>query len=182
MLASRGWASEGSPPATAKYVMIAAPHTSNWDFVYLVALGWLHGLDFSVMMKHSLFRGPLAWLLPKLGAIPIRRDRRANMVEQMADAYAERDELILIVPAEATRSPAEYWKSGFYQIARAADVPVVLGFLDFERRRGGFGPELRLTGDVKVDMDEIRKFYTDIKGKHPQNFGQIRLKEENEPL
>ncbi len=114
----------------------------------------------------------------RLGGIPIVRHRRENMVHQMASALRETESLALTVPAEGTRGYVPHWRSGFYHIARSADVPIVMGFLDYARRRGGFGPALYTSGDIRNDMDEIRKFYADKVGKYPDQFGEVRLKEE----
>jgi 1-acyl-sn-glycerol-3-phosphate acyltransferase len=177
-LRSSGWEAEGDRPAAKKYVLIAAPHTSNWDLFYVLALAWLLRVKISWMGKHTLFRGPMGTVMRALGGIPVRRSRSGNMVEQMADSFAGAGSLVLIVPAEGTRSYVPHWKSGFYHIARRAQVPIVLGYLDYARKRGGFGPELIPTGNVREDMDEIRAFYADVTGKYPEKFGEIRLKEE----
>ena len=173
-----GWAPEGTRPAARRYVLIAAPHTSNWDLAYLLALATVLDVKVSWMGKRELFQGPLGWVMRRVGGIPVRRDRRTNMVQQMAEVIEGSESIGLVVPAEGTRGYSPHWKSGFYQIARTANVPIVMGFLDFARRRGGFGPELIPTGDLSQDMDEIRGFYADKIGKFPENFGPVRLKEE----
>ena len=173
-----GWEAEGEKPSAKKYVLIAAPHTSNWDLFYVLALAWMLGVKISWMGKHTLFRGPMGSVMRALGGVPVRRERSGNLVDQMADAFAGAGSLVLTVPAEGTRGYVPYWKSGFYHIARKAQVPIVLGYLDYARNRGGFGPELIPTGNVREDMDEIRAFYADVAGKHPESFGEIRLKEE----
>lgn len=173
-----GWEAEGEKPAASRYVLIAAPHTTNWDLVYLVALAQVVGVEIQWMGKQSLFRGPMGSVMRRLGGIPIRRDRSRNRVAQMVEAFASASSLVLTVPAEGTRSYVPYWKSGFYRIALAAKVPIVLGYLDYGRKRGGFGPELIPTGNVREDMDEVRAFYRGIQGKYPRKFGEIRLKEE----
>jgi len=175
-----GWETEGERPSAAKYVLIAAPHTSNWDLAYLLALAARYGVRPYWMGKHTLFRGPMGPVMRALGGIPVRRHLRENVVQQMARAFTERDELCLTVPPEATRGAAPYWKSGFYHIARTARVPIHLGYLDYARRRGGFGPELVPSGDLVADMDVIRAFYADKVGRHPECFGEIRLREESE--
>ncbi len=173
-----GWEVEGERPLERRFVLIAAPHTSNWDLAYLLALAAVSDVKVSWMGKDALFRPPLGWLMRRLGGIPIVRHQSRNMVSQMADAFAEAESLALVVPAEGTRSYVAHWKSGFYHIARTAKVPIVMGYLDYARRRGGFGPALQPTGDVRQDMDEIRDFYTDKIGRYPEQFGEIRLKEE----
>jgi len=177
-LRANGWEAEGAIPAASKYVLIAAPHTTNWDLFYFLSLAQVMGVRVSWMGKQSLFRGPMGTVMRAMGGLPVRRDRRSNLVDQMAAAFDAADSLVLTVPAEGTRSYVAHWKSGFYQIALAARVPIVLGYLDYERKRGGLGPELIPTGDVREDMNEIRAFYGSICGKYPDKFGAIRLKEE----
>ena len=177
-LALTGWEAEGFRPLEPRYVLIAAPHTSNWDLAYLLAIADVFDVKISWMGKHALFRPPLGWFMRRLGGIPVARHRRGNLVSAMARAFDDRESLALVVPAEGTRDYVPYWKSGFYHIARQAGVPIVLGYLDYERRRGGFGPALVPTGDVRRDMDEIRDFYSDKVGRHRDRFGEVRLKEE----
>jgi 1-acyl-sn-glycerol-3-phosphate acyltransferase len=179
-LRATGWEPEGERPGAPRFVLIAAPHTSNWDLAYLLALAETYDLHVSWMGKHQIFRWPFGGLFRSLGGIPIRRHERADRVGAMAREFAERDEFALVVPAEATRSWAPHWKSGFYHIARRANVPIVMGFLDYARRRGGFGPVFFPTGDVGKDMDVIRAFYADKTGKFPDQFGPVRLREEED--
>jgi 1-acyl-sn-glycerol-3-phosphate acyltransferase len=173
-----GWEAEGGKPSERRFVLIAAPHTSNWDLAYMLAFAVIFDVKIRWMGKHVLFRPPHGWLMRRLGGIPIVRHRRGDIVSQMARAFGESDSLALVVPAEGTRAYVAHWKSGFYHIARTAKVPVVLGYLDYARRRGGFGPALHTTGDIRSDMDEIRGFYADKAGKYPDQFGDVRLKEE----
>lgn len=177
-LSATGWQPEGERPAPARYVLIAAPHTTNWDFPYLLAFAEHFGLTISWLGKASLFRGPLGPLMRALGGIPIERSRSENRVAEMAQAFSDRAALGLVVPAEATRGRAEYWKSGFYYIAMAAEVPVVMSYLDYTRKRGGFGPAFMPSGDIARDMDAVRAFYADKQGKYPEAFGPVRLREE----
>ena len=173
-----GWRAEGARPLSRKFVLIAAPHTSNWDLPYLLALAALYDVKISWMGKHTLFRGLPGAVLRRLGGVPVDRRHRGDLVRAMSALFEERDRLVLVVPAEGTRSYVPHWRSGFYHIARSAQVPLVLGYLDYQRKRGGFGPELVLTGDVSQDMDEIRSFYSDKVGRYPEKFGAVRLKEE----
>ena len=173
-----GWQPEGDAPSEARFVLIAAPHTSNWDLAFLLALATIYGIRISWMGKHTLFRGPMGTMMRAVGGIPVVRHERLNMVDLMAAEFGERERFALVVPAEATRARAEYWKSGFYHIANQARVPIVMGYLDYPSRRGGFGPGLLPSGDVKRDMDQVRAFYADKTGRHPDLFGPIRLREE----
>ncbi len=177
-----GWSLETGVPDGRRYVLIAAPHTSNWDFIWLLALAWSVDVDLRWMGKASLFIWPLGPLFRALGGIAIQRDRRTNMVDGTVAAFAQGGDLVVTVPPEATRSHSHYWRSGFYHIARLAKVPLVLGYLDYARRRGGLGPRLDPTGDVVADMNIIRAFYADKQGRYPALFGVPRLREEDELL
>ena len=173
-----GWRGEGGRPVEEKYVLIAAPHTSNWDLPYLLAFAAIYDVKISFMAKHQLFRGPMGWAMRALGGVPVRRDKRTNMVDAMAEVLDEHESLALVIPAEGTRSYTPHWKSGFYYIAKRAGVPIVMSYLDYSRKVGGFGPALLPGDDLRADMDEIRAFYADKKGKFPELFGEVRLKEE----
>ncbi len=177
-LGMTGWKPEGERPRDRRFVLIAAPHTSNWDLAYLLALSEVFDVRVSWMGKDAIFRPPFGWLMRWLGGIPVVRHKRENLVAQAAERFAASQDLALVVPAEGTRGAVEHWKSGFYHIARSADVPIVLGYLDYARRRGGFGPSLRASADIGRDMDQIRAFYSDKTGKYPHQFAEPRLREE----
>ena len=130
------------------------------------------------MAKHTLFYPPMGWVMRALGGMPIVRHKNQNIVSIMVEAFRDAPEMVLVVPTEGTRAFAEHWKSGFYHIARQAQVPIVPSFLDFGHKRGGFGPPLTLSGDVIRDMQYFRDFYAGMSGKFPDKFGPIRLKEE----
>ena len=112
----------------------------------------------------------------------VERKRAGNLVAELAELFSSRRELCLVVPVEGTRGYVGYWKSGFYHIARAANVPIVMSYLDYPRTQGGFGPACEPTGDVRADMDRIREFYTGKEGKTPRFTGRIRLREEDQEL
>jgi 1-acyl-sn-glycerol-3-phosphate acyltransferase len=166
-------------PQATRFVLIAAPHTSNWDLAFLLALAAGFDLRVCWMGKHALFRPPFGWLMRLAGGIPVVRHRRGDMVAQAARSFANAEKLVLVVPAEGTRERVSHWKSGFYHIARTANVPIVLGYLDYRRRRGGFGPSIQATGNIRADMDRIRAFYADKVGRYPDKFGEVRLAEED---
>ena len=172
-----GWEEEGEPPQPP-YVLIAAPHTTNWDLPHMIALSFVFDVPIRWAGKHSLFKAPFGPFMRALGGIAIRRDRNENRVQQLANLFNEYENLVLTVPTEGTRSRVEHWKSGFYYIAKAAEVPIVCGFLDYEKRRGGFGFTLVPTDSVKADMDRLREFYEDKVGKFPEKYGPVRLREE----
>jgi 1-acyl-sn-glycerol-3-phosphate acyltransferase len=179
-LRSRGWRVEGTLPPGSKAVAIAAPHTSNWDLPYMLAVSYVLGVKPSWLGKRELFRGPLGWLLRRLGGLPVDRDRRSNLVEQVVDHFAAVDQLFLVIPPSGTRSRATHWKSGFYHIAHGAGVPVICAFLDYQRKVGGIGLTARLSGDVERDMNAIRAFYDDKTGRYPDNATPCRLREEDD--
>ena len=178
VLKATGWTFDGTSPVARSYVLIAAPHSTNWDLFFMLLLAWSAGIELSWMGKHTLFRGPLGPLSRRLGGLPVRRNGRENVVSQMVKEFSESSDLVLTSAPEGTRSYAPYWKSGFYQIALAAKVPVVLGYLDYRARQGGFGPELVPTGVPEEDMKVIRQFYADKVARFPECSGEIRLKEE----
>jgi 1-acyl-sn-glycerol-3-phosphate acyltransferase len=173
-----GWKVEGMRPEFDRYVLIAAPHTTNWDFPLMLAFAAAFDINVTWMAKHNLFRPPMGWAMRALGGMPIVRHQNTNVVASMLDAFKTQSHLVLVVPTEGTREKAEYWKSGFYHIARQARVPIVPSFLDWGNKRGGFGPALQTTDNVKKDMQYFRDFYSGMKGKFPENFGPIRLKDE----
>lgn len=179
-LKASGWSVAGPPPLSKRYVLLAAPHTSNWDLPVMLSITMVYDLPVHWMGKHTLFAPPFGGLMRKLGGLPIERHKHQGVVETVAEWYKNADELVIAIPPEATRSRAPYWRSGFYRIAQAASVPIALGFLDYGRKVGGIGPLITPTGDVRADMDKIRAFYAPMRGKLPDNFDVPRLREEDE--
>lgn len=180
VFAVAGWRLVGERELPARFVFIAAPHTSNWDFVLMMATAFSLGVRIRWLGKHTLFGGPLGWLLSALGGIPVDRRTPGRMVETLVARFASESELLLAIPPEGTRHRVERWKSGFYHVACAAGVPIGLAFLDYSTRRAGLGMFMRPTGDVVADMDRIRAFYRDIRGLHPECQCEPRLREEDE--
>lgn len=170
-----GWQLVGEPPDMSKYVLIAAPHTSNWDFLVMLALDFAFKVECVWLGKDSLFRGPLGPFYRRMGGIPIDRSSRSSVVEQAVRAFQRSEKMVMAIPPEGTRRRAEHWKTGFYYIALGANVPLVFGFIDYKRKAAGFGPVLMPSGDIEADMAIIRGFYKDIKGKSPENFGDITV-------
>ena len=161
-----GWRIEGRLPNIPKFVLIAAPHTSNWDFPITLFVAFAVKAKIYWMGKDTLFRFPYGRLFKWLGGIPVDRSRSNNIVEQMIRTFSDNDRLIVTIPPSGTRKKVMKWKTGFYYIARGASVPVVLAFLDYRRKAGGFGPLFIPTGDIESDMKEIRAFYSGIHGKN----------------
>jgi 1-acyl-sn-glycerol-3-phosphate acyltransferase len=175
-----GWQILGEFPDLPKYVLVGAPHTSNWDFPLIMLWMFASGVRFNWIGKDTLFSGPLGPLYYKLGGIPVRRDRHYNFVDQIVDVFNSSERLIIAIAPEGTRGKTTYWKSGFYYMATGAGVPVVLGFIDFSRKQVGIGPTFEPSGDIHADFGELREFYAEKKGLYPQKQGTIRLHPENE--
>ena len=178
-----GWDTEGDLPTDEpKAILIAAPHTSNWDLPFMLGCAWVYRLDLSWIGKHTLFEGLGGKFLSWLGGIPVDRRSRNGVVGQIVDKFEERDQLILAVAPMGTRSKTEFWKSGFYHMAYNANVPVICSFLDFKRKRCGVGPVFRLTGDMQADMNRIRDFYDGITALKPEMQTPVRLRDEEGPV
>ncbi|MFI5302155.1 MAG: 1-acyl-sn-glycerol-3-phosphate acyltransferase [Polyangiales bacterium] len=179
------WSVAGSAPKVDRAVIIAAPHTSNWDLPFMLAIAWALDIDIRWIGKHTLFKPPFGPLMKLLGGLPVDRRARHNAVDAAAaliKEYEARDErLLLVVPPEGTRGRAGRWKTGFYWIAKEAHVPVVLGFLDYAHKRGGLGEVFDLSGDIDADFRAIVDFYSPIKGKFPDQQGAVTLHVENRP-
>jgi 1-acyl-sn-glycerol-3-phosphate acyltransferase len=169
-------------PLPDRCVVIAYPHTTNWDFPVTLALAVVTGIDIKWLGKRQLFRGPMGPVMRKLGGISVERTGKQGMVASLADEFTRRNRLALVVPAEGTRSKVEYWKSGFYRIALEANVPIVCAFVDGPTRSGGFGLIVHPSGDVKADMDIIRAFYAGRDGIRANKTAVPRLREEDEGL
>lgn len=161
-----GWRTEGTLPDIPKQVIIAAPHTSNWDFPIGMAIAFIYRLDFRWMGKKEIFRGPFNPLLRWLGGIPIDRQSSDNIVSEAVTAIKREKTFLLALSPEGTRQKVARWKSGFYYIALGADVPILLGFLDAGRKVGGFGPLFYPTGNYESDLNAIQGYYSSIQGRH----------------
>jgi 1-acyl-sn-glycerol-3-phosphate acyltransferase len=160
-----GWKIEGSlPPEAAKCVLIAAPHTSNWDLPYTLMVAFALRLNVRWMGKQSIFKPPFRGIMQWLGGIAVDRAQSTNLVAASSDAITQADDHFqLVVPPEGTRSQVTYWKTGFYYIALGAKVPIVMAYLDFKNKRTGLGPMLYPSGDIDNDMLQIKAFYAQFK-------------------
>lgn len=180
ILKTAGWRIEnGLPPASEvpRYVAIAAPHTSNWDAPLFLSAAILCGARPVFTVKKEAFRFPWGAPLRYLGCYPIDRSTSHNVVDQVVDLFAEADTLVFGVTPEGTRRRTEYWRSGFYHIAHRANVPILLGFLDYRRKVVGARRELlHPSGDIQADMAEIAAFYATITPHHPEKFGPVRVR------
>jgi len=167
-----GWKIEGSlPPEANKSVLIAAPHTSNWDLPYTLMVAFALDLQVRWMGKQSIFNWPFGRLMRWLGGIAVDRSQSNNLVAASADSIRNASgPLQLVVPPEGTRSKTRYWKTGFYYIALGANVPIVMAYMDYSRKVSGLGPIFLPTGDIEKDMISIKAFYAPFKGKNAQQF------------
>lgn len=176
----KGWEVVGGKPEDKKYVLIAAPHTSNWDFLLLVCAAFSLDLKIYWMGKHTLFPKYIGWIPKWFGGVPVVRSRKNNLVDQMATHFKESEHMVLAVPAEGTRSNTDYWKTGFYRIAEQAGVPIGMSFVDFGRKQTGIGPLFMPSGDLNKDVEIIADFYKDKTGCHPELACPPRFKEEGD--
>ena len=159
-----------------KGVVVVYPHTSNWDFVIGMLYRLGHGVPVRWLGKHSLFRWPFAGLLRRLGGIAVDRRAPGGVIRSIAGEFDRRDSMWLALAPEGTRSYTDHWKSGFYQIALAADVPCGLGYIDYRRRVLGIDTYVRFTGNSDQDLAVINAFYGDKQGLRPDQASDIRFR------
>lgn len=166
-----GWRFVGEmPPDLGRCVLVCAPHTSNWDLVYVVVFSVHLRFKPRWMGKDSLFKWPFGPLFEWLGGLPIDRSKANNMVDACIKAFEKHKTLTLGITPEATRTKVAVWKSGFYHIAKGAGVPIIASYLDFKRKVGGFGATIFPSGNRDADLEIIRSFYATVTGKHPENY------------
>lgn len=168
-----GWKTFGSLPQEPKYVLIVAPHTSNWDLFYGIILAFALKLDARYIAKKELFRGPFSPLMTWSGAIPVDRSSTHNTVDQMLHQFKENEKFVLAIAPEGTRHRTDSWKSGFYHIAIAAHVPIVIAFIDYSSKTGGVGLLMHPTGDLEKDMNAISNFYKGVTGRYPEKASPV---------
>jgi 1-acyl-sn-glycerol-3-phosphate acyltransferase len=171
-----GWTVQADLPDFKKYVVIAAPHTSNWDFPLGILLGKAMQLKPHWMGKHTLFRWPYGWFFRLIGGTPIHRDSGKNYIQQLTDLFDQSDRLVLALAPEGTRRKTDHWKTGFHRIARAANVPIVMAYLDFGHKQVGLGDMFYPGEDIEADFARIREFYSDRKGKYPEQASLIQVR------
>jgi 1-acyl-sn-glycerol-3-phosphate acyltransferase len=170
MLRLLGWKLEGTFPDVPKAVMVAAPHTSNWDGAITLATVLALRLDIHWMGKDSMFRWPFGRLLRWMGGIPVDRSTGRGLVQTTIEQFGKNDRHLVLISPEGTRSATSDWKTGFYQIAQGAGVPIVLAYIDFARKVVGFGPLVTPSGNLESDLRDIRAFYDDKVARHANRF------------
>ncbi|MDA9091022.1 lysophospholipid acyltransferase family protein [Porticoccaceae bacterium] len=165
------WRVVGSIPTDQrKYVLIVAPHTSNWDFVLFVLAVSVLRLKPSVLIKSTLFIGPLGWFLRYCGAIPVNRSQANSLVSYIASIYQEHEDFVLIVTPEGTRSPNANWKRGFHHVATAAQVPILIVYVDSVIKTIGIEGVMEPTDDIEGDIIKLKNFFDTKSGLKPKNY------------
>lgn len=154
-----GWQVLGEAPQDKKLVIIAAPHETNWDLTQMLGIAFYYRIPVRWMGKKSLGEGPFGWLMRWWGLLPVDRNGSTRLVDQVVAAYEATDEMALVIAPEGTRADVEAWKTGFYNIALEAEVPVALGFIDYANKFGGVDGTLVPCGDYEADMEKVAAYY-----------------------
>jgi 1-acyl-sn-glycerol-3-phosphate acyltransferase len=176
ILRATRWRLVGTVPR--KGILVGAPHTSRWDWVAMLLIAWANSARPQVLVKHTYFKGPLAWIMRHTGGIPLERDNPGATIRALLKDAESHDSFLLVIAPEGTRSETAYWKPGFYRIAGQTGLPIGLGFIDGATRTLGMGPTLSPSGDVVADMNLVRAFYADKRGINPERWAEPRLREE----
>ncbi len=178
---AQGWQAVSHGPIPKKAIIIAAPHTSNWDFLYFVGLTRDLGIAPSFMAKRELFRWPLGRFMRDMGGVQINREAGGNYVQAMIDEFARRDEFLLTIAPEGTRRSVAQWRTGFYHIAMGAGVPLIVGMMDYAKKMGGLAQAFMPTGDYAADMMLIEDYYRNTTPRHPAKAMQSILAASDKP-
>lgn len=166
-----GWRAIGKVPSDVpRAVMIVAPHTSYWDFLLFVLIVFDLELQLRVLIKHTLFVGPVGWFLRYCGALPVDRRAPSALVRQLAGQLKNSEECIVLITPEGTRSPRAEWKTGFYRMAEEAEVPIVIAYVDVVTKTAGIDHVMQPSGDIEADMKKIKAFYDTKTGIKPENY------------
>lgn len=179
LLKRLGWSVYADDPPGEKYVVIAAPHTSNWDFPLGILAQWALNLNVKWIGKHTLFRWPYGWFFRAIGGTPVYRHQSLNLSQQLAALFEKTDHMVLALAPEGTRKKTDHWKTGFYHIAVAAQVPIVMVSLDFGCKQVELGGAFMPSGDIQADFEIIREFFKDRHGKIPQNASNIKTRKQH---
>ena len=177
ILKKLGWTFQVDLPDINKFVAIAAPHTSNWDFPLGILAAKAIKLKIRWMGKHSMFRWPFGWFFRAIGGTSIHRNGGQNYIQQMTDLFNRSEQLVLALAPEGTRSKTDHWKTGFHAIARAAKVPVVMAYLDYGKKQVGIGGMFYASDDIEADFNLIREYYKNKRGKNPEKESLIQVRE-----
>tara|TARA_B100001115_G_scaffold183824_1_gene183917 strand:- start:257 stop:808 length:552 start_codon:yes stop_codon:yes gene_type:complete len=165
-----GWKLKANITDEIKHsVMVAAPHTSNWDFPFALAAFWMMGIDLKYFIKNAYTRGLHGWFFRWTGAIGVNQKKHGNLTDYAIRLLKER-KMVVLVPAEGTRKKVDKWRTGFYRIAIEAKVPISLGYLDYAKKEAGIRGVFWPSGDFDQDMAHIEAEYRDIGPKFPENY------------
>lgn len=166
-----GWKAIGqAPKGVDKAILVVAPHTSNWDFPIGRFYAWIARSPVRFLIKKEMYFWPAGWILDKIGGVPVDRKKSANLVDAIAGLFEDYDQIYIAITPEGTRKLVHDWKKGFYFIAKKADVPILLSFIDYKNKTVGMGEPFKVTGDFDADMKKIKEFYMDKGARHPEMF------------
>ncbi len=172
------WRLVSAPAPQRPTILLGAPHTSNWDFILMLAIAWKLGIRIRWLGKTSLFDGWRGPVMRSLGGIPVDRDAPSEVVGELVEQISADPATALVITPDGTRGPHTHWKSGFYRLAERTGLPVTLGYVDRPTMTTGLGPTMDITGDVSADMDRVREFYRDKSGLRPGARVEPRLRSE----
>lgn len=176
-----GWKAKGWDKLPDQCVILGHPHTSNWDFCIFLLARWAMRLRINFVGKHTLFKPPLGWLMRAIGGVAVDRSGGKNSVAAIAEVFKHHEKLALGIAPSGSRSYNTHWRSGFYHIAKAAQVPLVLGYVDYTSKTVGVSNfSIDLTDDLTADMDKIRAFYAELSGRYPEKQNPMILRSEME--
>ncbi|MEN9717800.1 MAG: hypothetical protein RIQ99_678 [Pseudomonadota bacterium] len=164
----KGWQLEGETSIPPRCILLGAPHTSNWDFVFFLGATQQLGIEPAFMGKHTLFKWPMRRFMFDMGGVPVNRTKGGNYVETLIAEFGRRSKLALVIAPEGSRSSAKGWRSGFYHIAHGAGIPIVPAWVDNAAMRGGIGPALMPSGDYRADLAKLAAFYRSVMPDHPR--------------
>ncbi len=165
-----GWKIIGNTPNITKYIVISAPHTSNWDFLIGRCFAYIRGIKPKYLIKSELYIWPLSILIRWNGGVPVYRKTAKDMVNQVVDRLNKTDEMILGIAPEGTREKVEKWKTGFYYIAQEAKIPIVLLYMDYTKKEIGYFDVFWPSGNLQNDLNIIQNFYQEVQGKYPEKY------------
>ena len=171
-----GWSDGGIPEGDAsKYIVVVAPHTSNFDFIFGILYAYMLGFKVHFFAKSQLFHWSTAWFFTSLGGIPVDRSKKNNLVSQAVKIINSKEKLIVGIAPEGTRKKTKKWKTGFYYMAVEANIPIALGYLDYKEKKAGVGKLIYPSGDIEKDFKIIEEFYANIQPKYPSLYNRKRI-------